>query len=171
LQDKLNDMALRISHEARYFQDMELSEAGDDPAKLRYPLLEEPFVETEASLALRAQCSANALVALNDHFDKLLGTLPEGEGNEDRQLQVLEELARENDAAGAMLDAETASAEATLAKLRDALTVIGADRSADALAQLTHHAELATRGLDLKAQPGGLQQHWHPPGTPQSDQL
>jgi len=172
LQDKLNDMALRITHEARYFQAIELAGSADARERVRLPLLEEPFVENEGSLAMRAQCSANALVSLNQHFDRLLGTLPADEGEEAAQLLVLEELAQENVAAGEVLEEETAHAEAMLIKLREAMTVVGDDRSRDVMQQLQHHTALAARGLDPGAHVPPSSALLDPPAsTPAPDDL
>ena len=66
------------------------------------PLLDEQFEETKETLATRAEYSARAVIALNLQFDNILGTLPPDEGDEKFQYQTLENLAKENEIAGAL---------------------------------------------------------------------
>ncbi|EKX31095.1 hypothetical protein GUITHDRAFT_122703 [Guillardia theta CCMP2712] len=89
--------------------------------------------------------SASSFVTINQQLDKLLATLPEDAG-EEGQHEVLDRLIEDNEDAGTALRREAESAEEML--VREALKVIGDDRSRDALQQLSMQVELIARGLN-----------------------
>mmetsp|Transcript_67911 Transcript_67911/g.162150 ORF Transcript_67911/g.162150 Transcript_67911/m.162150 type:complete len:182 (+) Transcript_67911:118-663(+) len=145
LQEKLDDMSHRITHEARYFQEVLPSDLTAKESRL--PLLEGNFVETRASLAVRAQVSAESMVALNLQVDNLLATLPSEEGEEAAQQAILEALVADNRIAGDKLQEETDSAERMLIQVRGAIKEMGDDRSRDSIEQLSLQRDMAARGL------------------------
>ena len=82
-------------------------------------------------------------------MDAVLATLPEDEGKAQNQVEILEQLAQDNELAGEALRDEAAQAEDMIAQMREALMVLQDGRSRDSLHQHALKLELAARGLRL----------------------
>ena len=170
----------------RYFQYCAPPESiAGEP--IRMPLRDAPFEETKETLATRAEYSARSFVALNLQFDRILGSLPADEGDDEEQYKILEQLAGENETAGLCLAAsshfvalpfvkklclageelerDAAEAELMLQQVREAMKAICDARCTDALEQLSTKMSLLSKGLDAErrashsGQGGCRQQH------------